>query len=113
MIPLIREDFPQPTGPTTAKTSPLLTEKSSPDTVKFVGFALPLASVSDDSKPRGYDQTWKEAFVRVSGGLVSIPSLRDPFASSLDSKNSPRVSRFKKEVMRSTAERACAAPVCL
>jgi len=107
MTPLIRHVLPEPTGPQTARTSPFLTEKSKPDTVKDVPEVVPSSIIEASDM---LDPTRKEAETSARGWLVFRSFSEAHSGKFWSSKGSLRVSRYKNAVRRLTADKACAAP---
>lgn len=103
MIPLMRLDFPLPTGPQTATTSPFRTEKSNRDTVNDEE-SLSLPSVprpsSDDVD---CDPIMNEARRNVKGGTASAG--KTPSDAPMLSCT-PRVSLKRKVLIRLIADSA-------
>jgi len=102
IMPLMRQDFPAPTGPQTATTSPLNTVKSN----------------FERTKVEPPDPIRNDADVRVRGGeavSVSVP-LHEDSANSFAWTSLPprelsvRAVRSRKAATRLRAEKACPAP---
>lgn len=115
MIPLIKLLFPPPTGPQTAKTSPLRTVKSKPDTVN-IDESLLLSASRSTKDALDCEVTMKEACSSFSAGasgssvaVRSILLLPDDWTLLLPCRiRSARVSRRRNSLTRLTAESACA-----